>query len=132
MHVMWRAALLGLVAMAMVASTGAPWAEAHGGGLDANGCHHDRKAGGYHCHRGPGAAPLSLRRFLSPETPREQHRGSKAGGPGSSDRNPVSCGAKRTCGEMTSCAEARFYLEHCGLARLDGDKDGTPCESLCR
>src|SRR6202008_1401963 len=25
---------------------------AHGGGLDANGCHHDRKHGGYHCHRG--------------------------------------------------------------------------------
>jgi hypothetical protein len=25
----------------------------HGGGLDAHGCHHNRKAGGYHCHRGP-------------------------------------------------------------------------------
>lgn len=24
---------------------------AHGGGLDAAGCHHDRKRGGYHCHR---------------------------------------------------------------------------------
>jgi hypothetical protein len=24
---------------------------AHGGGLDAQGCHHDRKSGGYHCHR---------------------------------------------------------------------------------
>lgn len=23
---------------------------AHGGGLDRNGCHHDRKNGGYHCH----------------------------------------------------------------------------------
>jgi hypothetical protein len=28
---------------------------AHGGGLDANGCHHDRKNGGYHCHRAPAA-----------------------------------------------------------------------------
>jgi len=27
-------------------------AGAHGGGLDAYGCHHNRKAGGYHCHRG--------------------------------------------------------------------------------
>ena len=26
---------------------------AHGGGLDGQGCHHNRKAGGYHCHRGP-------------------------------------------------------------------------------
>lgn len=28
-------------------------ADAHGGGLDGQGCHHNRKAGGYHCHRGP-------------------------------------------------------------------------------
>lgn len=27
----------------------------HGGGLDSYGCHHDRKRGGYHCHRGPFA-----------------------------------------------------------------------------
>ena len=27
-------------------------AGAHGGGLDAYGCHHNRKAGGYHCHQG--------------------------------------------------------------------------------
>jgi endonuclease YncB( thermonuclease family) len=26
---------------------------AHGGGLDSLGCHNDRKAGLYHCHRGP-------------------------------------------------------------------------------
>jgi hypothetical protein len=25
----------------------------HGGGLDAYGCHNNRKAGGYHCHGGP-------------------------------------------------------------------------------
>jgi hypothetical protein len=25
----------------------------HGGGLDAYGCHYNRKVGGYHCHRGP-------------------------------------------------------------------------------
>lgn len=25
---------------------------AHPGGLDASGCHNDRKHGGYHCHRG--------------------------------------------------------------------------------
>lgn len=26
---------------------------AHGGGLDASGCHHNRKTGDYHCHRTP-------------------------------------------------------------------------------
>jgi hypothetical protein len=29
-----------------------PQSFAHGGGLDASGCHHDRKHGGYHCHNG--------------------------------------------------------------------------------
>ncbi|HEV2557205.1 MAG TPA: thermonuclease family protein [Microvirga sp.] len=42
-----------------------------------------------------------------------------------------SCGGKRTCGQMNSCAEARFYLNQCGVRRLDGDSDGTPCESIC-
>ena len=32
-------------------------AYAHGGGLDKNGCHHDRKHGGYHCHGAPRVAP---------------------------------------------------------------------------
>ena len=27
-------------------------ARSHGGGLDSLGCHHDRKRGDYHCHRG--------------------------------------------------------------------------------
>jgi endonuclease YncB( thermonuclease family) len=41
------------------------------------------------------------------------------------------CGSKRYCKEMSSCEEARFYLEECGLTRLDGDGDGIPCENLC-
>ncbi|MGD8854020.1 MAG: excalibur calcium-binding domain-containing protein [Gammaproteobacteria bacterium] len=32
---------------------------------------------------------------------------------------------------MISCDEAKFHLHSCGLARLDGDSDGIPCESLC-
>ncbi len=42
------------------------------------------------------------------------------------------CGAKRYCREMTSCEEAKFYLRQCGRASLDGDRDGVPCESICR
>ena len=41
------------------------------------------------------------------------------------------CGAKTYCREMASCEEARFFLRQCGLARLDGDGDGVPCERLC-
>ena len=45
----------------------------------------------------------------------------------------LSCGAKRYCAEMTSCAEARFHLRTCALTSLDGDGDGVPCERrLCR
>ncbi len=53
-------------------------AHAHGGGLDDFGCHHNRKAGGYHCHRGVLAgrsfeskadAILALGKKLPPHRP---------------------------------------------------------------
>ena len=49
------------------------------------------------------------------------------------DRNArgFTCGSKRFCREMNSCAEAMFYLRQCGVRRLDGDNDGVPCESIC-
>ncbi|MES9902810.1 MAG: endonuclease [Sedimenticola sp.] len=48
------------------------------------------------------------------------------------ESTPYECGAKRYCKEMASCAEARYYLVSCGRTGLDGDKDGVPCEALCR
>lgn len=42
------------------------------------------------------------------------------------------CGNKLSCNQMKSCEEARFYLTQCGLDKLDGNRDGTPCEALCR
>ena len=42
------------------------------------------------------------------------------------------CGSKTKCSEMISCEEAMYYLEECGLTRLDGNGDGVPCETLCR
>ncbi|MDX8400190.1 MAG: thermonuclease family protein [Gallionellaceae bacterium] len=42
------------------------------------------------------------------------------------------CGNKKNCGQMSSCAEANFYLTHCGLKSLDENKNGEPCEKLCR
>lgn len=40
----------GIAPVLMAASS---FALAHGGGLDAQGCHHNRKTGDYHCHRTP-------------------------------------------------------------------------------
>lgn len=42
------------------------------------------------------------------------------------------CEGKSRCSEMTSCEEAVFYLNECGVSSLDRDKDGIPCESLCK
>lgn len=43
-----------------------------------------------------------------------------------------SCGLKTKCDQMTSCEEATYYLKTCAISSLDRDKDGTPCESLCK
>lgn len=51
---------------------------------------------------------------------------------GEGARADFRCGTRTRCREMTSCAEARFHLESCGLTGIDGDGDGVPCESLCR
>ena len=99
-------------------------AHAHPGGLNSEGCHNNRKTGDYHCHRGSRApAPNQDRMQAAPSSPdRSSKSPSGAGG----------CGSKTYCTEMSSCSEARFHLEQCGLSRLDGDGDGMPCESLCR
>lgn len=50
----------------------------------------------------------------------------------SGNSSGYSCSARKTCGQMASCAEARYHLEQCGNGRLDRDGDSVPCESLCR
>lgn len=56
---------------------------------------------------------------------------SKPAAESNASHQEFTCGSKRYCKEMSSCEEARFYLEECGLSRLDGDEDGIPCENLC-
>jgi hypothetical protein len=41
------------------------------------------------------------------------------------------CSGKIHCSEMTSCEEARFYLQNCPGTKMDGDRDGKPCEDWC-
>ena len=43
-----------------------------------------------------------------------------------------SCGEKRYCKHMNSCEEAMFHLTQCGRKSLDRDKDGIPCEKICK
>lgn len=44
-----RRVIYAIVAVALSGVGG--YAISHSGGLDKYGCHHDRKNGGYHCHR---------------------------------------------------------------------------------
>ncbi|MFO1424576.1 MAG: thermonuclease family protein [Candidatus Competibacteraceae bacterium] len=81
------------------------------------------------------AARRGLWADTNPIPPWDWRHGEAAGRPEPIPTRPFfagRCGAKSTCREMTSCEEARFYLTQCGVSRLDGDKDGTPCEALCR
>jgi endonuclease YncB( thermonuclease family) len=45
---------LSLMLIALIGSVGISYA--HGGGLNKEGCHNNRKTGNYHCHRGPKAS----------------------------------------------------------------------------
>ncbi|RSM22600.1 thermonuclease family protein [Aeromonas salmonicida] len=51
------------------------------------------------------------------------------GGAGGSS---FSCNTRKSCAQMDNCAEAQYQLKDCGNNRLDQDKDGVPCENLCR
>lgn len=38
------------------------------------------------------------------------------------------CDGRTHCSQMTSCAEARYFLANCPDTKMDGDGDGVPCE----
>ena len=43
-------------------------------------------------------------------------------------RSTFSCDGRTHCSQMTSCAEATYFLQHCPNTRMDGNGDGVPCE----
>ena len=38
------------------------------------------------------------------------------------------CDGRTHCSQMTSCAEATFFLRNCSNVQMDGNNDGVPCE----
>jgi hypothetical protein len=46
------------------------------------------------------------------------------------DSAPVrfQCDGRIHCSQMTSCAEAKFFLANCPGTEMDGNHDGVPCE----
>ena len=89
--------------------SGTTWA--HGGGLDASGCHTNRKTGDYHCHRAP--ASVSAPRY-QPSPQASSFSG------GISYRN---CSEARSAGAAPVRRGEPGYGQH-----LDRDNDGIGCE----
>ena len=53
-------------------------------------------------------------------------------GPSPSAAN-FSCDGRKYCSQMTSCAEATYFLKNCPGVKMDGNNDGVPCEQQwCR
>lgn len=42
------------------------------------------------------------------------------------------CEQLKSCKQMSSCQEAKHQLNVCGNTKIDGNRDGVPCEALCR
>jgi hypothetical protein len=82
---------------------------AHGGGLNAEGCHYNRKTGEYHCHRGS-----------SFPKPRREARPWDQGSNGRAFRN---CSEARAAGAAPVRRGDPGYGPH-----LDRDNDGIGCE----
>jgi len=40
-----------------------------------------------------------------------------------------SCDGRKYCAQMTSCAEATYFLSRCPGVQMDGNRDGVPCET---
>jgi len=41
---------------------------------------------------------------------------------------PFQCDGRTRCAQMTSCAEATYFIKQCPGTKMDGDGDGVPCE----
>lgn len=81
-------------------------AVAHGGGLNAQGCHNNRKTGDYHCHRGASASST-----------RSKAQALRSGG------------AYRNCTEARAAGAAPVRRGDPGYGQhLDRDDDGVGCE----
>ena len=108
------AMLLGAAVLGGLLVTSAE-ALAHSGGLNAEGCHHNRKTGDYHCHRAPSTAPVTL----APKT-RQPAMQLRSGGGTVYYAN---------CSEARAAGAAPLRRGELGYRpAMDRDGDGVACE----
>lgn len=113
--VRWPGSVVGPAVLALgLATSGVAFG--HGGGLNAEGCHNDRRTGEYHCHPGGGRRPEGARgpakRLLPGDAP------ARRGG-----------GAFANCSEARAAGAAPVRRGDPGYGpHLDRDHDGVGCE----
>lgn len=95
--------------LALLATPGLVWA--HGGGLDKDGCHTNRKTGDYHCHRAPSGGSAPAPSYLTSPA--------RSGG----STYYQNCAAARAAGAAPVRVGDPGYGRH-----LDRDGDGVGCE----
>lgn len=110
--------LISLLLLVLPGVAGNAWA--HGGGLNKDGCHNDRKNGGYHCHR--ASSPEPIERSYQPAN--QLAPSSYAAPVGSSrGRTFANCSEARSAGAAPVRRGEPGYGPH-----LDRDNDGIGCE----
>ena len=108
------------ITLATLALLCAGGASAHGGGLNAEGCHTNRKTGDHHCHRAAANAAAAYRPQSTPSTQLAPAR--QAG--------PARRGAFSNCAEARAAGAAPVHRGDPGYGpHLDRDNDGVGCES---
>jgi len=106
--------MIKIVAAVILASSLALPALAHGGGLKSDGCHNNRKTGGYHCHRPQTKKVTPLRNTTV------QRNSLNA-----DDRTKARTTAFRNCDAARAAGAAPVYRGEAGYGRhLDRDNDG--------
>jgi hypothetical protein len=68
--------------------------------------------------RSSGTTPATRLRHLLPDRNDAAHR--------------FRCDGRVYCSQMTSRAEAVYFIRHCPGTKMDGDHDGIPCENDSR
>lgn len=81
----------------------------------------------------PTAEQLNAeRKKRAASAPVDEARPQAAGATGpptqAEQRSSFRCDGRTHCSQMTSCAEAKYFLANCPGVKMDGDRDGTPCE----
>lgn len=73
----------------------------------------------------PASAPTATRRRREP---RASAPAEESTTPEPQVFTPYRCDGRTRCSQMTSCEEAKFFLNNCPGTQMDGDNDGVPCE----